>query len=79
MNNDLFFSEKLRQQPSITTLIANSKKRKRKEAARRKEETGLIYCWAKTKLTNCIYICIAIVRLKQKMSAVPAATCPPCL
>ena len=31
MNNDLFFSEKLRQQPSITTLIANSKKSERKE------------------------------------------------
>ena len=41
MNNDLFFSEKLRQQPSITTLIANSEKRKIEEAARRKKETEI--------------------------------------
>jgi hypothetical protein len=39
MNNDLFFSEKLRQQPSITKLIANSVKRKIEEAARRKKDT----------------------------------------
>ena len=41
MNNRLFFSEKLRQQPSITTLIANSGKRKVEEAARRKKETEI--------------------------------------
>ena len=41
MNNDLFFSEKLRQQPSITTLIANSEKRKIEEAARRKKDTEM--------------------------------------
>ena len=41
MNNDLFFSEKLRQQPSITKLIANNEKRKIEEAARRKKDTEI--------------------------------------